>query len=213
MYSLKFDFLSFKVPDSGEAIPILSVYLTAVMSLTSISIIVAVLITNIHEKSKGNGHSRLSKHMRHIFIDNLAKYLGFADAVGKIMYIESSVQQTSLDLFTSLATDLGQLKNKSSVKRCRHEKEKTDKFSKRSNWSPLWRLPSSASGSECRDYDKAHSDLAALVAYEYELLSLVLDTIFFYLYVLLTLVSYFVTLLVIPFFLQRDKEINVNFVP
>lgn len=55
------------------------IYLTIVMSFTSISVIMAVIVTNVQEKTKectGNKNTRLSKFVRVLFLHKIAKLLG-----------------------------------------------------------------------------------------------------------------------------------------
>lgn len=101
-----------KVPATSETVPIISritlfifessiksfvllklnklfrlkgIYLTIVMSFTSISVIMAVIVTNVQENTKNctaNRRTRLPKMIRLLFLNKLAKYLGM-DKHGK----------------------------------------------------------------------------------------------------------------------------------
>jgi hypothetical protein len=64
-----------KVPATSEIVPIISIYLTIVMSFTSLSVIMSVIVSHIHEKSKTciSKDQRLPKIMKLIFITYLAK--------------------------------------------------------------------------------------------------------------------------------------------
>jgi hypothetical protein len=64
-----------KVPATSEIVPIISIYLTIVMSFTSLSVIMSVIVSHIHEKSKTciSKDQRLPKIMKLVFITYLAK--------------------------------------------------------------------------------------------------------------------------------------------
>ena len=57
----------------------LGIYLTIVMSFTSVSVLMAVIVTNIHEKTKNCTESkktRLPEFIRYLFLKKIARCLG-----------------------------------------------------------------------------------------------------------------------------------------
>ena len=88
-YSVFMLMVAEKVPATSEIVPIISIYLTIVMSFTSISVMMAVFVTNIHEKTKTcttKAH-RVPRIIRHLCMNHLAKFLGMKSSSKRIFKI------------------------------------------------------------------------------------------------------------------------------
>lgn len=229
-YSVFMLMVAEKVPTTSETVPIISIYLTIVMSFTSMSVIMAVIVTNINEKSKlyFNKENRMPKIIRKVFIKYLAKCLG--------------LQKEARDLLKTIVKK----------KRCEKEKDLDDKcpfFAGQNNESDsdeIWLRNEGYNSNisefdikedEIIDFEKDYTNinvkirdmkankkervkykvkrenLSVYFAYEYALFGVVLDRFFFWIYASFTLLSYLATLFVIPFLMQSTKKPFPNNIP
>ena len=85
------------------------VYLTIVMSLTSMSVVMSVIVTNVYERNKNclGAEQRLPQMMRRIFIDILAKFFRMQEDANKMLksLIELAKNETLKEASSSWLND------------------------------------------------------------------------------------------------------------
>lgn len=219
-----------KVPTTSETVPIISIYLTIVMSFTSLSVIMAVIVTNLNEKTKHqfSKENRIPKFVRQIFFKRLARFLGInkqaRDLLKKMIKknksqnddIELKTWQRSLnkniieseDIWLKNEIEMNDFKELESLNKKKVEKcSQNPGFSK--NFNSVDRLPC-----QLKEKIPTNSDtMSNYFAYEYALAALILDRIFFCLYASFIILSYFITLFLFPFLLQPQNRPQLHNIP
>ncbi|CAF0974215.1 unnamed protein product [Brachionus calyciflorus] len=221
-YSVFMLMVAEKVPTTSEKVPIISIYLTIVMSFTSMSVIMAVIVTNVNEKSKQKftKDNRMPRLIRKIFIKYLAKYLGLQKQAKDLLRVilkrkDSDKQFSPSDFLSDLClkhkfkeSDLSDSEEIWLRNNIFDDSKYSDSELEQKNDATL---PCTSKKSvnytkERVKYKVKRDDLSLYFAYEYALMGLVLDRLFFWIYASFTLVSYLTTLFVFPFLVQSSKK-------
>lgn len=174
-----------KVPTTSETVPIISIYLTIVMSFTSLSVIMAVFVTNLNEKTRHSfsKKNRMPKIMRDIFFKRLAKILGIKKEARNLLKKMIKLNKNQKNKYASNQIDDFYLTSKN--------KSYCSKKTIEMNLELM------------SDY----------FSYEYALAALILDRIFFILYGSFIVLSYVMTLFVFPFLIQPPSKKLFNNIP
>jgi len=187
--------------------------LTTVMSFTSMSIIMAVIILYVHQKSKRTNARRLPKFMRKIFIEKIALYLGLTKQVDMLIKRlekreKNIMRNKSVEDILSTSDNLSQVESEMANIWQLKDSKKT-RLLKNSNCHSTYSLkyPSTRQESKTKtSINKNKESLSYLISHEWLLFSLVLDRFFFYIFIVLTILSYLTTLYILPTLIQSDKN-------
>lgn len=179
-----------KVPTTSETVPIISIYLTIVMSFTSFSVIMAVFVTNLNEKTRHHfsNQNRMPKIMRDIFFKRLGKILGIKKEARNLLkkMIKLNKHKENKWILNDMDDFYLTTKNNSKgINKCHLEKTIQMNLELMSDY----------------------------FSYEYALAALILDRIFFCLYGTFIVLSYILTLFVFPFLIQPQSKISLHNIP
>ncbi|CAF1415569.1 unnamed protein product [Adineta ricciae] len=82
-----------KVPATSDTVPIIGIYLTIVMSLTSISVIMAVIVANLYQQAAmcTSEKHRAPRWLRQLALKYLPPFLGMRDKVENVLSQKKSI--------------------------------------------------------------------------------------------------------------------------
>lgn len=219
-----------KVPTTSETVPIISVYLTIVMSFTSVSVIMAVVVTNLNEKTKHQftQENRMPKFMRQIFFKGFGKFLGIKrqarDLLKKMVKfknpIEDNKEVRSLHCYSHFDRnnlDTDEIWIKSEIDDLKdlglNKNYKYSNYNANPGCSKNFELIEKNEYQIGKRIEMNSEILSNYFAYEYALAALILDRIFFCFYASFILLSYFITLIVFPFLVQPSSKPLMQHIP
>lgn len=199
-----------RIPTSADTCPIISWYLSMVMSFTAVSVFLSVIVLNLYEKSKNaKTQRRIPYFIRLIALDYLAvifgikhnhrEYYSLAIKDKNSQNTNRTHQENEHALFRNISNEFKQRKKQDAI-----AKNATSIWKKRSKIQRFEKKELQLK----REYKEESAKMN--VSYEWLFLSLVVDRIIFWLFTITTIICYVTTLFVYPFILQPSKNEDYN---
>ncbi len=202
------------IPATSETVPLIVIYLTCVMSLTSISIIITVLVSRIHHPH--SYYPAISRGMYRFFTKYIANYVGMSATVKQY---EEHTKKNACKTYLTNIDFIKSVKHNNKLKQPVNLGCSTSKINNTNNHFSilnhthttrmnhyLHNIKKINTDEKCmkRAIGKSTTDNIKIIETEWKLIGLIVDRLFFWLISFCCIVSTVVLLLILPVLKHKD---------